>query len=108
MRTVGVGIIDTDLAGNFYLIMQAHGHEGSQGEGGGEVWVVNAKSQQRLRRIKLHTQGLSLGVTKERNPLLVVANADMNLDVYHADSGAYVRTISHFGQETPLMIFGAR
>ena len=107
-RPSGVGIIDTDQAGNFYLIMQANGHEGSQGEGGAEVWVVNAKTKQRLRRIKLHTQGLSLGVTREPQPLLVVTNTDMNLDVYRADNGTYIRTISGFGQETPLMIFGVQ
>jgi len=107
-RPSGVAIIDTDTKGNFYLIMQANGHAGSQGEGGGEVWVVNAKTKQRLRRIKLRTQGLSLGVTRESKPLLVVTNTDMNLDVYQVDTGTYLRTISGFGQETPLMIFGAQ
>lgn len=107
-RPSGIGIIDTDTAGNFYIIMQAHGHEGSQGEGGREIWVVNPKTKKRQRRIKLQTQGLSLCVTKDRNPLLVVTNTDMNLDVYRAKNGSYIRTISGFGQETPLMLFGAR
>jgi methylamine dehydrogenase heavy chain len=107
-RPSGIGIIDTDMAGNFYVIMQTGGHEGSQGEGGREVWVVHAQSKKRLRRITLQTQGLSLGVTKDRDPLLVVTNTDMNLDVYGANSGAYIRTISGFGQETPLMLFGAQ
>lgn len=107
-RPSGIGIIDTDSAGNFYIIMQANGHEGSQGEGGQEVWVVNPKTKKRLRRIKLQTQGLSLCVTKDRDPLLVVTNANMNLEVYRAKNGSYVRTISGFGQETPLMLFGAR
>lgn len=107
-RPSGVGIIDTDMAGNFYLIMQENGRAGSQGEGGLEVWVVNARTKKRLRRIKLRTHGLSLAVTRDPQPLLVVANEDMNLDVYKANSGTYIRTISGFGQETPLMLFGAR
>ena len=107
-RPSGVGIIDKDTAGNFYVIMQDDGHFGSQGEGGREVWVVNPKTKQRVHRIKLRTLGVSLCVTKDQSPLLVVTNADMNLDVYNANSGAYIRTISKFGQETPLMLFGAR
>ena len=107
-RPSGIGIIDTDTAGNFYIIMQTHGHEGSQGEGGLEVWVVNPKTKKRLRRIELRTQGLSLCVTKDQDPLLVVTNTDMNLDVYRAKTGSYIRTITGFGQETPLMLFGAR
>ena len=107
-RPSGIGIIDTDTAGNFYVIMQADGHFGSQGEGGREVWVVNPKTKKRLHRIKLQNHGLSLGVTKDQDPLLVVTNADMNLDVYRAKNGSYIRTISGFGQETPLMLFGAQ
>ena len=107
-RPSGVGIIDKDTAGNFYVIMQDDGHFGSQGEGGREVWVVNPKTKKRVHRIKLRTQSVSLCVTKDESPLLVVTNANMNLDVYNANSGAYIRTISKFGQETPLMLFGAR
>ena len=107
-RPSGIGIIDTDTAGNFYLLMQEQGRAGSQGEGGREVWVADPKQKQRLRRIKLQNHGLSLAVTKGGEPLLVVTNSDMNIDVYRAGSGEYIRTISGFGQETPLMLFGAQ
>ncbi|MFQ5659723.1 MAG: amine dehydrogenase large subunit [Gammaproteobacteria bacterium] len=107
-RPGGVGLIDKDTAGNFYVLMHPNGHDGTQSEAGAEVWVVDPVTRQHRHRIKLKTRGLSIGVTKEENPLLIVTNTDMNVDVYRVNSGKYIRTISHFGQETPLMVYAVR
>jgi len=61
-----------------------------------------------LQRIKLETWGLSLAVTQDEDPLLVVTNRNMKLEIYRVNGGKYIRTISGFGQETPLMLYGVK
>ena len=107
-RPGGIGLIDSDASGQFYLLMHPNGKEGSQGSGGSEVWVFKASEKKRVNRFTLKNWGLSLGVTKGDDPILVVTNGDLNIDVYKAKNGEYIRTISDFGQETPLMLFGAQ
>ena len=47
--------------------------------------------------------------TRGENPVLVGVNpTDMSLEMYDPGSGDFIRTISGFGQETPLMVHGSR
>ena len=39
---------------------------------------------------------------------MVVNPTDMSLEMYNTDSGKFIKTISGFGQETPLMVHGSR
>ncbi|MCY4425709.1 MAG: amine dehydrogenase large subunit [Halieaceae bacterium] len=104
----GIGLIDRDEQGRLYLLMHPGAADGTQGNGGSEVWVFNPKTQQRVQRISLREWGLSLGVSRGHNPLLMIVNPiNMTLEVYKADSGEFIRTISDFGQETPLLIRGS-
>ncbi len=107
-RPGGIGLIDKDDMGRFYILMHPDGHDGTQNEGGSEVWVYDAKKQKRMARIALRSWAVTLGVGKGKNPLLMVTSGDMALEVYDAASGAYLRTIEDAGQETPLMIFGVK
>ena len=62
-----------------------------------------------MQRIKLQAWGLSLAVSRGDKPLLMVVNpTDMSLEMYNTDSGKFIKTISGFGQETPLMVHGSR
>ncbi len=107
-RPGGLVLIDTDAAGNFYLIMHPDGAEGTQQGGGEEVWVINPRSKKRVQRIPLQSWGLSLAVTKNAEPLIAVTNGDMDVEIYRADTGKYLRTITDFGHETPLILHGVR
>jgi methylamine dehydrogenase heavy chain len=73
--------------------MNPAGKEGSHKDGGTEVWVVDPAKQQRLRRIKLASPGVSIEATREANPGLVVARPDGTLDVYDAGSGTLRKTL---------------
>lgn len=97
-----------DSAGRLYLLMHPDGKEGSHKDGGPEVWVYEVKKRERVQRIALKTWGVSIEATRGPDPLLVVTNAEMGLDVYDATSGRYLRRLAHFGQETPVMIHSAR
>jgi methylamine dehydrogenase heavy chain len=105
----GIGLIDKDDQGHFYIIMHPDAKEGSYQGGGPEVWVFDGAAKKRVRRIALQTWGLSLAVSRGTNPLLLVVNpTDMSLEMYETGSGEFIKTITGFGQETPLMVQGSK
>ena len=105
----GIGLIDKDDQGRFYIIMHPDAKDGSYQGGGPEVWVYDAAAKKRVQRIKLQSWGLSLAVSRGENPVLMVVNpADMSLEMYNTGSGEFIKTISGFGQETPLMVNGSK
>jgi methylamine dehydrogenase heavy chain len=105
----GIALIDRDDLGRFYLLMHPDSKDGSYQGGGPEVWVYDAAMQKRVMRIPLKVWGLSLGVSRGEKPLLMVTNpTDMSMEVYNGLTGEFVKTITGFGQSTPLMLSGAR
>ena len=105
----GIGLIDKDDQGHFYIIMHPDAKEGSYQGGGPQVWVYDGAAKKRVRRIALQAWGLSLAVSRGDNPLLMVVNpTDMSLEMYKADTGEFIKTITGFGQETPLMVQGSK
>ena len=107
-RPGGLQLIAADAGGNMYLLMHPEGRDGSHKDGGPEVWVFDVEKKKRQRRIELKTWGISIALTQDEAPLLLVTNADMNIDVYQAANGSHVRTLAGFGQETPFVIYPAR
>lgn len=106
-RPGGVVFIDSDEQGNIYVIMHPDGHEGSQQQGGTEIWVFNSKTGKRISRYPVQSWAISLGVSRGKTPLLMLTNGEMQQEVYDAMSGKYIRTISA-GLETPLVIIGSK
>lgn len=105
----GIGIIDRDDLGRFYVLMHPDAVDGSQNGGGPEVWVYDAAKQKRVLRIPLKAWGLSLAVSRGENPKLLVTNpTDMSLELYNAGTGDFIRSITDFGQETPLILRGSK
>ena len=105
----GIGLIDKDDQGHFYIIMHPESKDGSYQGGGPEVWVFDGAAKKRVRRIALQAWGLSLAVSRGENPVLMVVNpTDMSLEMYEPKTGEFIRTIGNFGQETPLMVHGSK
>jgi methylamine dehydrogenase heavy chain len=107
-RPGGIGIIDYDDQGRFYVIMHPDGHDGTHNEGGSEVWIFDPDQKARVGRIKLANHGLALAVGGGEQPLMMVTNGSMGLDVYDVASGEHLRTIDGVGQETPLLLYGMK
>lgn len=106
-RPSGIALNDADEQGRYYVIMQPNGAEGTQTHGGTEIWVYDMMNKKRLGKIPLPGWGISLAVTAGSNPKVVVTNAEMNLDVFYAEDGSFIHTISDFGNVTPLLIYKA-
>ncbi len=107
-RPGGIELAGEDSRGRMYILMHEHGVEGSHKNPGTQVWVYDVNKEKRVERVKLKNPGLSIELTRDKHPLLLVVNTDMNVDVYEAGTGKYLHTLSHFGQETPLMLYAAQ
>ncbi|MBT7953313.1 MAG: amine dehydrogenase [Gammaproteobacteria bacterium] len=104
-RPGGMQVSGSDSLGNMYFLMHENGAEGTHKNPGMEVWVFDAKNRKRVNRIPLQLPGLVIELSQDKSPWLYVTNVEMNIDVYDAISGKYIRTLSDFGQETPLILF---
>jgi len=103
-RPSGLVLNDVDDQGLMYTIFHPNGHEGSQTHGGSEVWVFDLAKRKRVKRIEIPNWAISISVTRGKNPLLIAANGELNLDVFDAKSGNFLHTIADFGNVTPLAI----
>ena len=106
-RPSGWQIISTSDKGELYVLMQKDGFNGSHKTGGQQVWVYDAKTQQKVREIALQTDGFSIEVTPGEKPLLVVTNVNMGTDVYTAE-GTHQRTISLGDAAMPIILHSKR
>lgn len=104
-RPGGWQILTSDAAGRLYVLMQPDGSEGSHKNGGPEVWVFDVEAQKRVARITLKTHGVSIEATRSKEPVLVVTNANMELDVYDAASGKWLRMIGGGLAGDPVVLF---
>ena len=106
-RPGGLQLAGSDSGGRLYVLMHAQGAEGTHKNPGEEVWVYDTDRKHRVDRIKLQTPAISLALTRDDKALLVATNINLEIDVYDAVSGKYVRTIGDFGQETAFLLHGA-
>ena len=103
-RPGGWQVIASDAAGNLYVLMNPSGREGSHKSGGTEVWVINPVTQTREARFPLKDVGLSIEVTREATPRLIVVRADAGIDVYDAATGAFIHSLGTSNAFTPFTL----
>ena len=103
-RPSGWQVINADLAGHLYVLMNPAGREGSHKDGGTEVWVFDPVKHTRLSRIVLRAQSTAVAVTHEDVPHLVLTRADGVVDIYDAGTGVFVRTLGTTVAYNPIVI----
>jgi methylamine dehydrogenase heavy chain len=106
-RPSGWQLNAVDGKGKMYILMNPEGKDGSHKDGGSEVWVYDVKKKKRVNKIVLKIHGVSIAVTQDKSPLMLVTNAQMGVDVYQVKSGEYQQTMN-FGQETPFVVYPSR
>ncbi len=107
-RPGGLQLTGADPNGRLYVLMHQDGREGSHKEGGSEVWVYDVATRSRVQRITLENWGITLELTQSDEPLLLVVNTEMNIDVYESATGNYLRTLQDLGQETILVMHAVK
>lgn len=103
-RPGGWQVINADAAGHLYVLMSPAGREGSHKDGGSEVWVFDPAKKTRIARIALKGQSVAVAVTREDTPHLVLSRADGVIDIYDANSGAFVRSLGATVAYNPIVI----
>jgi len=106
-RPSGLQLITSGDDGRLYVIMQSNAHEGTHKDGGSEVWVFDPASRARVATIRLFRPALSIEVTHDREPLLLVA-AKEQLDVYELPHGSFVRSLDTTAGPRSILIEAVR
>lgn len=106
-RPGGLAVTGTDADGKIYVLMHPDGYEGSHKDPGVEVWVFDPETRERVNRMALQLPAISIGLTRDDDPLLLATNVNLEVDVYNVGSGEYLRTLSGIGAETPFLLHGA-
>ena len=106
-RPGGLVLNDVDEQGIMYQIMHADGYDGSQTHGGSQVWLFDMKAKKRLKVIDIPSWAVSIAVTRGKEPLMVVTNGELQLDIFNPRTGKLIQTIGDFGNVTPLLIHKA-
>jgi len=91
-RPSGWQLIASDGQNLLYVLMQADAHEGTHKDPGNEVWVYNAATKSRIKRLRLVRPGGSIALTHGAEPLLLVQSGE-RLDVYDPREGSLVRSL---------------
>jgi methylamine dehydrogenase heavy chain len=112
-RTASGLFAASDQNGRLYVRLHRETGYDKQANDNTEVWVYEASTEKRVRRIPLKNGATSIDVTRGRQPYLVVVAASdpsvgESIDVYDASTGGFVRTIGGWPQGTFLSLFQAK
>jgi methylamine dehydrogenase heavy chain len=101
-RPSGWQVVASDEQKLLYVLMQAGAHEGTHKDPANEVWVFNAASKTRVKRLRLVRPGSSISLTHGAEPLMLVQAGD-RLDVYDLN-GMLVRSLDLPGFHTRMQM----
>jgi methylamine dehydrogenase heavy chain len=99
----GWQLITSDGQKFLYVLMQANATEGTYKNPATEVWVYNAATKSRVKRLRLVRSGSSIALTHGTEPLMLV-QAGERLDVYESQNGSLVRSLDLPGLRTRMQI----
>ncbi len=102
-RPSGWQLIASDEQKLLYVLMQADAHEGTHKDPATEVWVYNAATKSRVKRLRLVRPGSSIALTHGAESSLLV-QAGERLDVYDPQSGSLIRSLDLPGFHTRMQI----
>jgi methylamine dehydrogenase heavy chain len=102
-RPSGWQLIGSDGKKQLYVLMQADAQEGTHKDPAAEVWVFNAATKTRVRRMRLVRPGSSVALTHGVDQLMLV-QAGTRLDVYDPQGGALIRSLDLPGLHTRMQM----
>ncbi|MGA2396819.1 MAG: amine dehydrogenase large subunit [Steroidobacteraceae bacterium] len=102
-RPSGWQLIASDDKKLLYVLMQPDAQEGTHKDPATEVWVFNAATKTRVRRLRLARPGSSVALTHGADQLMLV-QAGTRLDVYDPQGGALIRSLDLPGLHTRMQM----
>lgn len=92
-------------SGRLYVLMH-EGRHWTQKQAGSQVWVLDAKTQEIVRRFDLPTDGYVVSVTQDATPLLYVTSEEGTLYVMDPETGKVLRTLDKLGRTALAAVVG--
>lgn len=92
-------------SGRLYVLMH-EGRHWTQKQAGSQVWVLDAKTQEIVRRFDLPTNGYVVSVTQDATPLLYVTSEEGTLSVMDPETGKVLRTLDKLGRTALAAVVG--
>jgi hypothetical protein len=102
-RPSGWQLIASDEQKLLYVLMQPDAQEGTHKDPATEVWVFNAQTKTRVKRVRLVRPGSSIALTRGSEQLLLVQAGEF-LDVYDSQGGSLVRSLDLPGFHTRMQM----
>jgi methylamine dehydrogenase heavy chain len=102
-RPSGWQLIASDEKNLLYVLMQPDAQEGTHKDPATEVWVYNAATKTRVKRMRLVRPGSSIAVTRGPEALMLVQSGE-RLDVYDTQGGSLVRSLDLPGFHTRMQM----
>ncbi|CAN7524844.1 amine dehydrogenase large subunit [Phenylobacterium sp. LjRoot219] len=92
-------------SGRLYVLMH-EGRHWTQKQAGSQVWVLDAKTQEIVRRIDLPTNGYIVSVSQDAQPLLYVTSEEGALSVMDPENGKVLRSLDKLGRTALAAVVG--
>lgn len=102
-RPGGIQLLAVHGARRELAVIMHEGGPDTHKDPGVDVWVYDLESRTRKRHLQLAAPAVSINVTEDDEPRLIVSRGEPAIDIYDFRSGEHVRTIEGVGQ-TPLYI----
>ena len=103
-RPGGIQLIALHQSDHELYVLMHRGTFWTHKEDGTEVWVYDAQTHKRLRRIPLKKTSNMVGVTQDDHPLMFTTDTDGDLFVYDAQTGHLLRTIKKLGTSVTFTV----
>jgi len=104
-RPGGWQYLTADGAGRLYILTHPGGGEGSHKNPSDQVWVFDAAEKSREKVLTLKAPAVSIEATRGETPYLIALNIEMELDIYDAESGEWLRKIGGGATSTALGLY---
>jgi len=92
-------------SGRLYVLMH-EGRHWTQKQAGSQVWVLDTKTQEIVRRFDLPTDGYVVSVTQDPQPLLYVTSEEGTLSVMDPETGKVLRSLDKLGRTALAAVVG--
>lgn len=92
-------------SGRLYVLMH-EGRHWTQKQAGAQLWVLDTKTQELVRRFDLPTNGYVVSVTQDAAPLIYVTSEEGTLSVMDPETGKVLRTLDKLGRTALAAVVG--
>lgn len=92
-------------SGRLYVLMH-EGRHWTQKQAGSQIWVLDTKAQELIRRFDLPTNGYVVSITQDPQPLLYVTSEEGTLSVMDPETGKVLRALDKLGRVALAAVVG--